>query len=91
MHADNGKAPEDRNGREPSYQELLEENARLRKELADVQWERDNYRNGLAKFVPEDILDLSAEDILKCVDTRPSLEEIIQELKKDPEYGKQRR
>ncbi len=69
------------------YEELRKERNRLRKELAAVKKERDDYRKAvgalMAQLDPIDDMDLDLETLRARAVGQPSLEELIAELESE--------
>ena len=78
------------NGRfEEECQILRQECERLSKELAEVKKENDWCLRALKACLPIKHFDYTKEELFACLDERPTLGEIVDELKRDPAYETQ--
>jgi hypothetical protein len=60
--------------------DLLRETERLRREVADLRTERDQYRRLYLEEAAENDPELTAEDIANSVSARPVIDAMIEEL-----------
>ncbi len=63
--------------------EMLRENERLRRQVADAQHERDVFKQYYLQELARNAPELTAEDIASAVPARPLIERAIQRLKGD--------
>ena len=60
--------------------ELLRENERLRRQLADMQHERDQYKQFYLDELARNAVELTPEDIANSVPARPLIEAALKRL-----------
>lgn len=76
---------------EKECQTLRQECERLSRELAELKKEKDWYERALKSRLPVKQFDYTKEELFACLDMKPTLWEIIEELKRDPAYDEQSR
>ncbi len=62
--------------------ELSEERDRLSAELAQARAERDQFRRALIAAYADDIPDFTKEELMATLDAKPTIEDLIEELKR---------
>src|SRR5882724_5908348 len=93
-HSTNGASGAEPEGREVNWERLYQESQaeceRLRLELAETRKQRKECMDALCAMLPPPDLDYTKEELFACLDMKPTLQEVIEELERDPAYDQQR-